>query len=91
MKIITNNCPRPILSSYELTKKELNEFDYLTEEEIESRSFFRYRGEVYDLGEFMRTPNSVKGWDGYLNETFFSSIVVKFFEEDQIIAGRLLA
>lgn len=35
-------------------------FDYL--DSATSQEFIRYRGELYDLGEFIRTD--IPGWDG---------------------------
>lgn len=88
MRITTNNVPRDILHAWNLTLAELSEFDYLidkpdnaTDEELQQlwydcgASFFRYRGEVYDMGEFMRIePNSVhfEGWDGYRSDSFLA-------------------
>lgn len=62
MKIRTNNKPRPVLYGWELDKKEQKEFDYLEFAETplddmldgDWHTFFRYRGQVYDLGEFVR-------------------------------------
>ena len=58
MTIRTNNVPRDVLNAWELTPKERAEFDYLDwgaiEEGSDSASFVRYRGELYDLGEFIR-------------------------------------
>ena len=53
MKIIANHHYREVLTSFDLTEKEAREFDYLDLENGEG-SFFRYRGDAYDLGEFMR-------------------------------------
>ena len=78
LTIKTNNQPREILSGFALTEKERAEFDYL--ENIDESSFFRYRGTVYDLGEFMRIDNmpDFDGWHGYASDSFFSGILVKF-------------
>lgn len=55
MNITTNKVPRPVLYWHELTDKERQEFDYLkTETAQEDGRFFRYKGAVYDLGEFVR-------------------------------------
>tara|TARA_B110000858_G_C17498608_1_gene334945 strand:+ start:148 stop:453 length:306 start_codon:yes stop_codon:yes gene_type:complete len=87
MKIITNNHYRAILSFFELSTKEQDELkdSYDT---IQESSFFRYRGQVYDLGEFMRPcgysyddatiSHEMKEWEGYHNDSFFSSILVKY-------------
>ena len=71
------------MSAHELSPAELKEFDYLGEDE---GTFFRYRGNVYDLGEFMRTLNEeLKGWDGFAADTYFSGVAVKLSEDgDQV-------
>jgi hypothetical protein len=91
--IKTNNIPRPTIHRFELTEKESKEFDYLPEDE---GTFFRYRGHVYDLGEFVRIvpqgvadPNgfahhdrdgSLKGWHGIQTDSFFSALVIRYAE-----------
>ena len=77
LTIKTNNVPRPIIYGYELSAKELAWFDYYTNEDLEMRQFFRYKGQVYDLGEFMRVTDTMKNchgfdsWDGYCSDSFF--------------------
>ena len=91
LKIYTNNKPRPLFYGYELTPRERENFDYYDQDEIESISFFRYKGEVYDLGEFMRLDKNSPflGWHGYLSDSFFSGILVKFCDDDieMIVVG----
>lgn len=86
MEIITNNRPRPILSAWDLTEKEKAEFAYLDLENGEG-SFFRYRGWVYDLGEFQLVTNTMllhwpdfERWNGYHSDSFFSGILVRYCE-----------
>lgn len=53
MQIKTNNQPRPLVYWYELTDAERAELDYLdTESAQDDFRGFRYKGQVYDLGEF---------------------------------------
>lgn len=89
MQIICNNKPRPVIQSYELTDKE--QFDYETE-----GPFFRYRGAVYDIGEFTRIDRNIAphpqraGWEkfhGYLSDTFFSGMLIKY-DGDSVIVAR---
>ena len=100
MKIITNNHFKEILSFFDLTNKEQNEIkdNYDT---IQESSFFRYRGIVYDLNEFLRVNDSlngkgkeheVYGWDGYYNNSFFSSVLVKYSScNDAVKVGLALS
>ena len=84
MKIVTNNCPRTILSWWDLTPLEQKEFDYLEEGE---GSFFRYKNQVYDLGEAMRIEN-VGQWQGYYSGTAFSGVLVRYTSDyEQVIVG----
>lgn len=99
--IRTNNIPRFTLDAYELSEKERKEFDYLDWEAIDkgedSATFFRYKGQVYCLHEFMRVTDtmilrngSYLGWNGYLFDSFFSGILVKFPNNDlrSVILGQ---
>lgn len=98
LTVITNNVPRSILDGCQLTEKEQAEFDYpdwsAIAEGSDSASFFRYRGEIYDLAEFMTTSgmpqfSPLAKWHGYHSDTFFSGIVVRYAEDcDYVIVGR---
>jgi hypothetical protein len=107
--IVTNNVPRDILDAWELTPGERAQFDYLPWDEIEegrdSASFFRYRGELFDFGEFTaqcglsresRLPAPFDSWDGYSSDSFFSGMVVRYPREsfgrygDEIDSERIV-
>ena len=99
LKVITNNVPRLEINAYELNAKERAEFDYLDWPAIERReasaSFVRYLGTLYDLGEFITTgglpeSNPLRKWDGYLNDSFFSGVLVRYCPNDwdHVIVGR---
>ena len=91
--IRTNNVPREVLNRWELTPEESAEFDYLGDDE---GSFFRYRGDVYDLGEFSRiiapgaeslhpmecAEPASQGWDGYVSDSFFSGMLVRWARDE---------
>lgn len=93
MEVITNNVPRPVLYWDDLTPKEQAEFDYVGNDPY-NYSFFRFKGWVYDLGEFMRIPDGVqydswRDWHGYQSDTFFSGVLVKVnYREETVIVGR---
>ncbi len=106
MTIKTNNQPREIIDAYQLTSEEQKEFDYLDWKAIEkgedSASFFRFKGELYDLGEFMAIrnkrgwnlehPDSWFKWDGYRSDSFFSGLVVKYTEDNEgVVVGLYLS
>ena len=86
LKIITDNKYRPVLYWYDLLPKEQAEYS----EVFRDSSFFRYRGWVYTLDDFMRVDGSpFYGYDGYMSESFFSGLVVKYSNcGDAIKVGR---
>jgi hypothetical protein len=91
MPIVTNNVPRDLIDASELTEAEREEFDYLNWESIDagtdSATFFRYRGDLYDLSNFTRTDNT-PGWDGGYADTFFSAILVRLVNDnEQVVVG----
>ena len=81
MKIRTNKVPREILSGFELTDKERKEFDYLSEDELSEQRFARYRDWVYDLGDMMAAPESLKGWDAAHADSYFSGVLFKYTDD----------
>lgn len=91
--IITNHVPRDLIQAWELTEAERAEFDYhdwaniMGDNPQSSPEFFRYRGQLYDLGEFSADwgitrgtglPDWLSGWSAYMSDTFFSGIVIRF-------------
>jgi hypothetical protein len=98
MKIISNNKPRPVLFGFELSANERKNFDYLSDEEMLDRSFVRYRGELYDLGDIMRIEphycmdEVFRSWHGYVGDSHFSGVVFRLCDDsDFIICGRYIA
>lgn len=98
--IKTNNVPRDIIHGFELTKTEASEFDYYNDEELTEQSFFRYKGMVYDLGEFIvfqgfmsdEQKTVTSGWDGYCSDSYFSATVVKYVNDyESVVVGLLLS
>lgn len=102
--VVTNGVPRDVLDASELTVHERAQFDYLDwtalEDGTESASFFRYKSEVHDLGEFSADYGITKGaglpdhlsrWDGYRSDTFFSGLVVRFVDNgERVVVGRVM-
>lgn len=101
LRIKTNHIPRNIIESYELSYDERLEFDYLNWEAIDlgedSASFFRYKGILYDLSEFSADwgitkgsglPESLCHWSGYISDSFFSGIVVRYSSDmESVVVG----
>lgn len=76
MKIVTNNQHRPILFWWDLTEKERQKFDYLDSATATSQEFVRYKGELYDLGEFARA--TIPGWDGAQAHSYFNGMLIRY-------------
>lgn len=92
MNITTNNVPRDLLDALELSPEDRAAFDYLPWDAIDagrdSATFVRYRGRLYDLGEFMRS-DAFQPWDGFASDSYFSGIVVRFVDHgERCIVGR---
>jgi hypothetical protein len=101
MTIKTNNVPRAIVDAYELNETEREQFDYLNWSAIDqgedSASFLRFKGELYDLGEFSTTYgmpeySPLRAWDGYLSDSYFSGVLVRYTEDtDYVVAATFYA
>jgi hypothetical protein len=89
VKITTNNVPRFTIDGFELTAKAREQFDYLNwpaiDERTDSATFFRYKGEVYDLSQFMHTDE--EGWDGYLAFSWSCGLLVRLVDDDSVIVA----
>lgn len=87
-QVITNNQPRPIFSGCELTAKERAEFDWM--ENPDEYSFFRYRGTIYALSEFMPAGPAFPNWHGLATDTYYNSGVLFRIVDDgeSVIVGR---
>jgi hypothetical protein len=91
MKIRTNNHPRDLISWQDLTAKEKKELDWIVNPQETGYDFFRYRGYIYALANFIRIEkladdSPLKGWEGQESESYFSGTLVKYARDD---AGRL--
>jgi hypothetical protein len=102
LKIKTNHVPRDVVYPNELTLEEREQFDYMNwdaiEDGAESASFFRYKGELYDLGEFeaclsrsLRDDSPLLKWDGFQPDSFFSGLVVRYVENfERVVVGTYM-
>lgn len=107
MIIKTNNVPRQILRHWDLTAAEKKELDYIDwDTEGDDFQGFRYKGQIYDLGEFVWIvpqgqvggpfahydhSGSLVGWDGISTDSFFSGVVVKYKNDfEDVVVGLAL-
>jgi hypothetical protein len=97
--VITNHVPRQMLYGYELTAKERNEFDYLTDFEIDTHDFVRYRGWVYDIDDTMAITDLdrdhpqrewMRGWDSYVSDSYFSGVLFKLVGDGHVICATYI-
>jgi len=97
MTIKCNNVPRGTLAWDQLTAREKWEFSYLdTLDKQCAASFVRYRGEVYDLAEFMYVAHSaaepLRSFDGYFADSAFSAILMRYMPDpcyEKVIMARM--
>jgi len=80
MTTTTNHHYREFLSAFELSKKELEDFDYLEQGE---GNFIKYRGRVWEMGEFQIT--SLSGWDAICADCAFGGTVIKLSPDCQAV------
>ena len=69
-------------------------FDWISVEE--TYSFFKYKGELMHLSEFVTTnlycPTELRGWDGYLTDSYFSGIAIRLAEgNEEVIVGTFFS
>jgi hypothetical protein len=87
------------IDAYELTPAEREQFDYHDWAAIDAgtsgATFVRHRGELYDLGSFVRSTNPMVtrlGWHGLHDDTFFSAIVVHLSDDgEEVITGMMVS
>ena len=93
MEIITNNKPRPMLALADLPRKAQKDFDYLNGEDAYSPRFVKYKGGYIDCFDMQSVTRELgfdqfKGWDGIASDTFFSGVLVRLCDDEQVIVGR---
>lgn len=70
-----------IIYGGDLTARELEEYDYLETEERAGSQFFRYKDDVFWLGNFMRheakSGDELEGWHGLCGTGYFHAYLVK--------------
>ncbi len=95
LEIITNNAPRFLVDWLELTDAERRELDWI--DPAGPGEFFRYRGNVYSVAEFMRAGDGspFPDWDGYAGDSYFSGVLIRYapdardgIDPDRIICAR---
>lgn len=96
MQIITNNVPRVLVAFADLPIKAQADFDYVEELAWFDPRFVQYKGCWYDVDDtqgvrYSRGGSAMtefNGWDLFVSETFFSGVLFRLVEDDQVIVGR---
>lgn len=89
MKIKTNNRRIPTISGFDLPETVRAEFDYYeSEDELYQASFFKYKGQYWDIGEFTRQSGPSwdgPSWDGCHALTAFSWLLIKLVNKGDAV------
>ena len=90
LTVVSNGHYREILGWHDLTLAEQSDNDWDTEQE---GSYFKYRGHMYSLDEFMRisegSPFDRGAWDGYSSDSYFSGVLIQMSNcGDGVKVGR---
>ena len=78
-----------LIYGFELSESEQKDELDLIGSDYDNEYYFRYRGSLYGLYDFMRFDNPSE-WDGYLTLTNTSGLVVKLDQEMQFITVGLV-
>jgi hypothetical protein len=81
MKIRTNHQPRDFLDV--VTVKDRARFDYLPADD--DTGFFRYKGTVYHLSQFIRYPDPY--WTGVYNSSMTTGVLVRILTDGRFVVG----
>lgn len=93
----TNLMPRYRIDWYELSEAEQKELDYIDSDEQEAAfSGFRFKGQVWDLGEFVRTEEGgalhKADWHGCSAQSAFHGVVVHMCSDnDYVVVGQVFS
>ena len=85
MNIYTNNHRHYPVWGCELNQKEKKYWESLLDN-VDDYEFIYYKNNYYLLNDFMRTcrmSDEFKGWDGYISDTFFSGVLIKYNAEHE--------
>jgi hypothetical protein len=95
---ITGRERSDLVDAFELTEDERGQFDYLDWAAIDngrdSATFFRRRGELHDLGNFMLTQEGGDlrrfGYHGFAADSAFSGIAVHLDPDGESVISALV-
>ena len=104
LKITSNWVKRPLLAFHDLDPDVQQDFDYVKEEMQWQPRFVQYKGEFYDAldtqyitldppskmgwGMHVEPDSPLAKWDSIISETYFSGVLFKFDQDDNVVVGR---
>ena len=99
MNITTNNVPRDLLYLCDFSAADQDkirkQYDWMKPNDLEcNHGFFKYRGCIYHLQEFLTTDNVASGalteWDGFAGDSAYSGTLIRLADNDcdRVIVGR---
>lgn len=90
----TNLLPRDTFPGDELTEQEKKEYDFLGDE-LDGHAFFRFKGQVYGLCDFVRTeeggPLRTAGWSGIAAQSAFHGVVISLDRIQRVVVGQVFS
>lgn len=97
MFTVTNFHARPVVNGWETTAAERAELDYVDWDAVEagndSWTGFRYRGELYDLGDGFEATSAYglfRDWDGVQTSSAFDAVAVRFTDDyESVVVAHL--
>lgn len=93
LTIRSNYQTRDLLFWEDLSGYEKSEYSDLLENP-EDHQYFRYKGNIYLLSDFMRIEKNApfpEYWQGYMSDSFFSGILIRLEDqgmENAVIVGQ---
>ena len=102
--ITTDNKPRDLVPLCELDKRAQLGFDYIEGDDVFTPRFVKYKGEWYDTQDTqgitchyasrtgwalrVNEGSPLANWHSIVTDSFFSGVLFRFVDEDQVIVGR---
>ena len=90
----------PIIYGCELTPDERKDFDYWKPDQLDEQMFAKYRGNIYDISQFMRLTYGMtverirdgtfhpfgREWDygGYHSDSFYSGVLCLMIDDETV-------
>lgn len=95
MKLRTNNIARSLWNWHDLDDKQKSELDWRDNEELQEAFLgFIYKGQIYDLSDFVKLDDNnypIKGWHGAFAQSAFHAIVIKMTDDNFVIVGQVFS